>query len=44
MAIKNTVSSDFYMGSSIVKSIFDCYISDVIFATNILHPNVQDAC
>ena len=26
MAIENTVSSDFYMHSSIVKSVFDCHL------------------
>ena len=30
MAIENTVSSDFYSRSSIVKSVFDCRISGVI--------------
>ena len=29
MAIKNTVSSDFWSGSSIVKSFFDCRLQDV---------------
>ena len=31
LAIKNTVSSDFDPRSSIVKSVFDCRLSDVIF-------------
>ena len=30
MAIENTVSSDFDQRSSIVKSIFDCHLSDVL--------------
>ena len=29
MAIENTVSSDFYRGSPIVKSVFDCHLSSV---------------
>ena len=30
MAIKNTVSSDFYLRLSIVKSIFDCRLPGVV--------------
>ena len=30
MAIENTVSSDFYPRSSIVKSVFDCRLSAVV--------------
>ena len=34
MAIKNTVSSDFYPHSSIVKSFFDCRLSGVGFVAS----------
>ena len=33
MAIKNTVSSNFYLRSSIVKSVFDCSLSGVILSS-----------
>ena len=33
MEIENTVSSDFDMRSSIVKIVFDCYLSGVILSS-----------